>query len=344
MKSIIGRTTAIVFMATLSVAWAVSKYLDTYVQKALFSEDGPLLYENIAFIYELRGKFLWGFSILVVVATLAAFLVSFWTTASLRRLNKLSTQLVNGAFDQHFEVEGPTEVVAISQVLEQVRLRFRQLVSGAITRAMIWEGSLSLFPLSQLLMMLRFTSQTGVLVILVNSSVGRIYIEQGRIRGARFDDLQGFRAFYTLFLLRDGAFRFNQQMKPFADELQTYSWYSILLYAARRVSSLEFIEQYVPDSRFVAHRGDLGPEERQVQKDLTAEEWELFQIIDGQQNIRQLARSLQWTEERVQRYLYRFAVIGLIETQFSSMAIKPPPQNVVSLWSKVAWKDRDRGI
>ena len=340
MRSIVSRTTAAVLLATLTVALAIIKYLDNYVERALLSDEGVLLYENMTFIRDLHNKLSWGLLGLALVATLVAFIVSVLNTKSLRRLNELSTQLINGAFDQHFEVEGPKEVVALSQVLEQVRLRFRQLVSGAITRAMIWEGNLSLFPLSQLLMMLRFTSQTGVLIILVNSSVGRIYVENGQIQGARFDDLQGFRAFYSMFLLRDGAFRFNQQMKPFNDELQTYSWYSILLYAARRVNSLEFIEQYVPDLRFVAHRGDLGPEERQVQKDLTPEEWELFQSIDGQQNVRQLARQLQWTEQRVQRYLYRFAVIGLIETQFSSLAAKPP-QNVVSLWTRVAWRDRN---
>lgn len=343
MRSIVGRTTTIIFMATLAAALGIIKYLDNYIERSLLSDDGTLLYESLPFIQGLHNRLLWGLALLILVSGLAALAVSLWNAKSLKRLNQLATQLISGTFDQHFEVEGPTEIVALSQVLEQVRLRFRQLVSGAITRAMIWEGNLSLFPLSQLLMMLRFTSQSGVLIILVNSSVGRIYVDKGRIRGARFDDLQGFRAFYAMFLLRDGAFRFNQQMKPFADELQTYSWYSILLYAARRVNSLEFIEQYVPDLRFVAVRGDIGPEERQVQKDLTMEEWELFQIIDGQQNVRQLARKLQWTEERVQRYLYRFAVIGLIETQFSSLAAKPP-ENVVSLWTRAAWRDRDRGM
>lgn len=339
MKSSVGRTTAIVLAATMVAAFVLVGYLDNFIEQALLADELP--HENVIVLAELRHKLSWGLFGLVVVASLAALFVSLWNRKSLLRLNELGTQLINGAFDQHFEVEGPVEVVELAQVFEQVRLRFRQLVSGAITRAMIWEGNLSLFPLSQLLMMLRFTSQTGVLVILVNSSVGRIYVEQGRIKGARFDDLQGFRAFYAMFLLREGMFRFNQHMKPFVDELQTYSWYSILLYAARRVNSLEFIEQYVPDVFFIAHRGDLGPEERQVQKDLTPEEWELFQAIDGQQNVRQLARQLQWTEQRVQRYLYRFAVIGLIETQFSALAAKRPPQNVVSLWTRVAWRDRD---
>lgn len=344
MRSIVGRTTVVVLIATLSTAWAISVYFDRYISDFLLTAEGFFSHEQLAFLADLRMKLLWGLLILALSAGLTACVVSIWSTKSLWRLNKLGTYLINGTFDHHFEVEGPQEVVALAQVLEQVRLRFRQLVSGAITQAMIWEGNLSLFPLSQLLMMLRFTSQSGVLIILVNSSVGRICIQNGRIRGARFDDLQGFRAFYTMFLLRDGVFRFNQNMKPFADELQTFSWYSILLYGARRVHSLEFIEQYVPDLRFVARRGDIGPEERQVQKDLTVEEWELFQILDGQQNVRQLARKLQWTEESVQRYLYRFAVIGLIETQFSSLAMKPPPQNVVSLWTRATWKERNRGM
>ena len=251
--------------------------------------------------------------------------------------------LTQGSFDQHFEVEGPREVEELSQVLEQVRLRFRQLVSGAITQAMIWEGQLELFPLSQLLMMLRFTSQTGVLVIMDTADLGRIYVRNGEIRGAAFKDQRGFRAFYAMFLLEQGAFKFNPRMKPFEDELQTASWYSTLLYAARRVHSLQFIEQYIPDQRFVARKTKLGLEAQQIQQDLTPDEWELFQIIDGEQNVRELARQLQWTVERVQRYLYRFAVVGLIETQFSIVS-EQPPQNVVSLWARAAWHKRIGGM
>ena len=60
-------------------------------------------------------------------------------------------------------------------------------------------------------------------------------------------------------------------------------------------------------------------------------------------NVRELARQLQWTPERVQRYLYRFAVVGLIETQLT-LVTEPPPDNVVSLWARAAWNNRTGGI
>jgi len=87
----------------------------------------------------------------------------------------------------------------------------------------------------------------------------------------------------------------------------------VLLYAARRVTSLQLIEQYIPDHNFVAVKTELLEGAPLVQSDLTSPEWALYDAIDGQSTVKELARKLQWTVERVQRYLYRFAVVGLIE-------------------------------
>ena len=238
---------------------------------------------------------------------------------------------------------GSHEAVELANVFEQIRLRFRQVVSGAITQAMIWEGQLELFPMSQLLIMLRFTSQTGVLVVMDGNNLGRIYLENGQVQGAFYKDQKGFRAFYALFLLSKGSFKFNTKMKAFQDELSVVSWYSVLLYAARRVTSLQLIEQYIPDQRFVAKKTDIAEDMHVIQRDLTLPEWQLYDSIDGEANVRELARQLQWTPERVQRYLYRFAVVGLIETQLT-LVTEPPPDNVVSLWARAAWNNRTGGI
>lgn len=278
-----------------------------------------------------------------------AFLGSLTTWYVMRRELKPIQELIEqahgltqGSFDQHFEMNGSREVEQLATVFEQIRLRFRQVVSGAITQAMIWEGQLELFPMSQLLIMLRFTTQTGVLVVMEGSNLGRIYVENGQVQGAFYKEQKGFRAFYALFLLPKGSFKFNPKMKPFYDELSVVSWYSVLLYAARRVTSLQLIEQYIPDQKFIAHKTDLVEGIEQIQKDLTSPEWELYDSIDGIASVRDLARQLRWTPERVQRYLYRFAVVGLIETQLT-LVTEPPPDNVVSLWARAAWNNRTGG-
>lgn len=292
---------------------------------------------------QLRKNVVLGMSVLILLGLV---IVSGLLVRELRPIRVLidqASRLSQGSFEQHFDLSGSREVEALATVLEQIRLRFRQVVSGAITQAMIWEGQLALFPMSQLLIMLRFTAQSGVLVVMEGNNLGRICFKDGQIQGAFYKEQKGFRAFYAMFLLQKGNFKFNSKMKSFLDELSVVSWYSVLLYAARRVTSLQLIEQYIPDQRFVAKRIDLAAEMDLIQSDLTLAEWQLYDSIDGVTDVRDLARQLQWTPERVQRYLYRFAVVGLIESQLTQIT-EPPPDNVVSLWARAAWNHRSGGV
>jgi len=287
---------------------------------------------------EVRRSASWFLAGLTVLLCLFAAIVVHWQLRPVRQLTAAGANLLAGQFDRPIEVSGSGEVQRLARVLEEVRLRFRQLVGGAITQAMIWEGNLELYPLSMLLMMLRFTRQTGVLVIMSRSELGLIYVKEGDLRGASFGEYRGLRAFYALFLLEEGAFKFNPKMKPVEDELQTLSWHAVLLWAARRVHSLRFIEQYVPNFRYVAKRAQHGYDEGQVRLDLTADELRLWEEIDDQRTVMQYARDLGWTPETVQRYLYRFAVVGLVESSMSQVSLNPPPANVVVLWARAAWR------
>ncbi|NMB00608.1 MAG: DUF4388 domain-containing protein [Firmicutes bacterium] len=344
MKSIAGKTTLVLFVVLLlTVMGTIVLFKHTMWTIVAEQASASVTPDLLEIMQSLESKVTVGLFALVVIGTATAFIVTTRNTAPLHRLIEQAHRLTQGSFERHFEVEGPQEVNDLAEVFEQIRLRFRQVVSGAITKAMIWEGQLELFPMSQLLMMLRFTAQTGVLVIMDGNNLGRIYIKNGQVRGASFKDQRGFTAFYALFLLPKGSFKFNTKMKPFEDELLAASWYSVLLYAARRVTSLQLIEQYIPDQQFVATKIDLMEEVRLIESDLTLPEWELYDAIDGKSSVRELARRLQWTPERVQRYLYRFAVVGLIETQLT-LVEEPPPDNVVSLWARAAWNKRTGGI
>ena len=127
---------------------------------------------------------------------------------------------------------------------------------------MIWEGNLELYPLSMLLMMLRFTRQTGMLAIMSRSDLGLVYVQNGNIRERHSVSTEGAGPLCTVSSGR-GTFKFNPKMKPLEDELQTLSWHAVLLYAAR-LHSLRFIEQYVPDFRYVAKKSQHGFDEEQV--------------------------------------------------------------------------------
>jgi len=114
-------------------------------------------------------------------------------TTPLQDLLQHAYRLTQGSFEHPFEVEGPREVRDLGRVFEQIRLRFRHVVSGAITPGHDLGGTAgAVSPSPSCLMMLRFTSQTGVLVVMDGSNLGRICIKDGEVRGAYFKESEGF--------------------------------------------------------------------------------------------------------------------------------------------------------
>ena len=59
----------------------------------------------------------------------------------------------------------------------------------------------------------------------------------------------------------------------------------MLLYAARRVTSQQLIEQYIPDHNIVAVKTELIEGAPMVQSDLATPEWALYDAFDGQSSV-----------------------------------------------------------
>ena len=201
-------------------------------------------------ILEVYGEVRMAVSRLLTVAAVGlcmftALVVSF-ELRPLRRLATVGSGLLAGQFDRHIEISGPREVQHMARVLEEMRLRFRQLVGGAITHAMIWEGNLELYPLSMLLMMLRFTGNRDACDY-VPLDLGLVYVQNGNIRGAASVSTEGAGP-YALLLLEEGTFKFNPKMKPSKTSCRLCRGMRFCSLPA--VHSLRFIEH--ADFRYVA--------------------------------------------------------------------------------------------
>jgi cell division protein FtsL len=271
---------------------------------------------------------------LLFVAAVGLITITLITRHCVSALNQLvyqAQQLSKGYLNQPIYVESSGEVWVLAQVLDNMRLQFRQLMSGAVSKAMVWEGKLEFLALSQLLTILRVTKRTGAILLQGPDQVGVVYIERGDIVGARYRNLSGDAAFWVMFRWENGNFKFNREMKVTQDNMSP--WYPLMLEGARRVSSLRLIEGYIPSMDFQA---ETSPYIRQYQERvefLLPNEKELLYLVDGNHSVRSLAEKLEWTPEKVQRYLYRLAVIGLVECEYLPQEEPNDRQRkVVDIW------------
>lgn len=268
--------------------------------------------------------------VLLLVSVLGMFAIVLITRRFITPLNQLALQaqhLARGYLNQPIHIQSSGEVLLLAQALDKLRLQFRQLMNGAVSKAMVWEGKLEFLALSQLLTILHVTKRTGAIMIQGPSQVGVIYIDHGNIAGARYRDLIGDDAFWVMFRWETGYFKFNRKMKV---ERNTFSsWYRLMLEGARRVSSLRLIEGYIPSMDFKAEASPYASQEG-IEL-LLPQERELFYLVDGNHSVYFLAEKLQWTPEKAQRYLYRLAVIGLVECEYLPQE-EPEKTKIVDLW------------
>lgn len=269
---------------------------------------------------------------LFVVSGLGMLAIVLLTRRFITPLNQLALQaehLARGYLNQPIHVQSSGEVLVLAQVLDNMRLQFRQLMSGAVSKAMVWEGKLEFLALSQLLTILHVTKRTGAIMIQGPGQVGVIYIDHGEIAGARYRNLTGDDAFWVMFRWETGYFKFSREMKVERDTLSP--WYRLMLEGARRVSSLRLIEGYIPSMDFKAEVSPFAPQERV--EILLPQERELFYLVDGEHSVFSLAEKLQWTPEKAQRYLYRLAVIGLVECEYLPREEPENPKaKIIDMW------------
>lgn len=268
--------------------------------------------------------------VLLLVSGMGMFTIVLIIRRFITPLNQLALQaqhLARGYLNQPIHIQSSGEVLVLAQALDNLRLQFRQLMNGAVSKAMVWEGKLEFLALSQLLTILHVTKRTGAIMIQGPGQVGVIYIDHGNIVGARYRNLIGDDAFWVMFRWETGYFKFNQKMK--VERNISSTWYRLMLEGARRVSSLRLIEGYIPSMDFKAEASPYASQEG-IEL-LLPQERELFYLVDGNHSVYSLAERLQWTPEKAQRYLYRLAVIGLVECEYLPQE-EPERAKIVDMW------------
>ncbi|MCS7289821.1 MAG: DUF4388 domain-containing protein [Roseiflexus sp.] len=150
------------------------------------------------------------------------------------------------------------------------------------------EGSLSQFPLRELIEMAVYSSVSGVLEVRVGDDIGRIFFRDGLPQHAELSELQGIDAIGRMFAEPDAPFRFLADSTPVAPTLWMDPW-EIIELAEHQAQTWVKVRPHVPLLSAV-------PALRMpVQRALTPGNEDLkplLTLIDGRRSIPDIAQDL----------------------------------------------------
>lgn len=150
------------------------------------------------------------------------------------------------------------------------------------------EGSLSQFPLRELIEMAVYSSVSGILELRVGEDIGRIFFRDGLPQHAELSELQGIDAIGRMFAEPDAPFRFLADSTPVTPTLWMDPW-EIIELAEHQAQTWATVRLYI--SALGAIPALRTPPQRT--KSLVSEDLSpLLALIDGQRSIPDIARNL----------------------------------------------------
>lgn len=134
---------------------------------------------------------------------------------------------------------------------------------------------------------------------------------------------QVLRPISTLFQIKDGLFRFEPTPKIPLAELTGISMSAteVILMGLRSLRDWKALEDKLPDPT----SGLSSLVGKQPQLQLNAQEWQVWEFVNGQVSLQKIASQLRLSVENVQHIAYRLIVVGLAEEYFMAATAPPAP-------------------
>lgn len=183
--------------------------------------------------------------------------------------------------------------------VEELSIRVRRMLQKVRLAGDV-RGRLSEMPLPDLLQSLASGNKSGVLHLSRSGRAGVIYIDQGRIIDAEFEDLTGKNAIYCLvnWCMEGGNFNFHSQ-KIDRDVVIKQSIQGILMEAMRRRDEENrLIEQLPPGDVFMAVNTEDNPDF--FSADFSDETMRIIQLFDGTHSLKECINCLKGDLETIQ--------------------------------------------
>lgn len=179
------------------------------------------------------------------------------------------------------------------------------------------EGSLSQFPLRELIEMAVYSSVSGVLEVQVGDDVGRIFFRDGLPQHVELSGLQGVDAIGRMFAEPDAPFRFLADSAPVPPTLWMDPW-EIIELAEHQAQTWAMVRPHVPALGAIPTlRMPLQRAQSLVSEDVGP----LLALIDGRRSIPVIAQELAVT--LIDVYV---GIASLVQQQIVALAPPSPSQ------------------
>jgi hypothetical protein len=190
---------------------------------------------------------------------------------------------------------------------------------------MAFQGSLAELHLPDIIQLISVSGKTGVFHLTDGPHLGKIFLAEGKIVHAEFEEAVGEEAVYALAIWNSGEFRFEPGV---ATEARTISKNNtnLLMEAARRLDEWRVLSKRIPSTDLVPEFTVL--ENRDGQINLNTSEWLILSKIDGTRSIKSIAAGSGLSVFDVAKILYGLVTTGLIHLKEAAQATPPAAPRV----------------
>ncbi len=192
--------------------------------------------------------------------------------------------------------------------------------------ANILNGTLSQMNLSEILKLLMSGNKTGKLELSKENKKGEIYLKDGAILYAKWNNKSGADALYELMTWMNGDFNFipDAAMDNIAKDMFDMGLQNIDEWSKIISEEWNNIRKIIPTTNVVFK---IAANKTPKDVNLRAEEWKILANINGAKNVEEIAESIGFSEFDTSRTIYRLYKEGLIE---ESEKPRPPANELVN--------------
>lgn len=187
---------------------------------------------------------------------------------------------------------------------------------------MALEGDLSEFHLTDIIQLVDLSKKSGAVFLHGRRGQqqldGWLYFRDGKIIGARLENLAPLEAAYTFFTFTSGPFRFHDDVRLDVPTI-TQSNEMIIMEGIMRQEAWSKIQEHVPSlamiPRLVPNPAATGSE-----INLEADEWRVLTMVNGKNTVAQIAQRSGLGEMRTCEIVAQLLASGLIEKREVNLA------------------------
>ncbi|NIO04397.1 MAG: DUF4388 domain-containing protein [Proteobacteria bacterium] len=186
----------------------------------------------------------------------------------------------------------------------------------------VFTGDLSQIRLLDILNLLIHERKTGKVTLKRGSTIGEIFVEEGRIIHGGAESHNGEEAVYLMMTWMIGQFSYTPDVLPDSKTIETPTE-QIISEGVQRVEEWDRIRKTIPSTDIAFRLSSWKSADDIV---LKADEWNVIIRLNGVKDVRQISRELGIDEIRTAKKLFR-----LLEKELIEVAARPPqpPKKIV---------------